>query len=245
MVNIVIPMAGNGLRFQEAGYKLPKPFIDLNGVPMIEAVIKNIYLKNAKYFLIAKQEHLENNQQIAQHLIKNYNITFITLENNKTTEGAACTVLHARKHINNNEPLIFANSDQIIDIDLADFVKDAEQRNLDGSILTFEDKELNPKWSFAKIDKDGYVERVAEKIVISNQATVGIYYFKQGKIFVDAAIDMIARNDRFNNEFYVCPTYNYAIKEGHKIGIYEISSEKMHGIGTPQDLDKYLHYCKK
>lgn len=144
------------------------------------------------------------------------------------------------KYINNNDPLLIANSDQIVDINIFDFINDCKNRNLDGSILTFVDEYKDPKWSFAKLDENSLVTEVKEKLVISEFATVGIYLFSKGKDFVDASIDMIIENDRVNNEFYTCPTYNYAINKGSKIGIYNIEFEQMHGIGTPEDLNIYL-----
>ena len=144
------------------------------------------------------------------------------------------------KYINNEEPLLIANSDQIVDINIAGFINDCMERNLDGSILTFKDKYKDPKWSFARIDDNGLVEKVKEKEAISDLATVGIYLYTQGKFFYKACKDMMAKNDRVNNEFYTCPTYNYAIKDNKKIGIYNIDRYKMHGLGTPEDLCKYL-----
>ena len=241
-INIVIPMAGNGSRFVQAGYKNPKPFIDVNGKPMIQRVMDNLAFKNdnyqISYFLIAKQEHLDKEKQIVEYLQEKYNVTFITVD--KTTEGAACTVLFAKKYINNDDMLIFANSDQIVDFEIKNFIADSVNKDLDASILTFIDIDQNPKWSFAKIDENNLVEKVAEKQVISQYATVGIYLYKKGSIFVDGAIDMIISNDRFNNEFYVCPVYNYIIKNGNKVGIFNIENSAMHGLGTPEDLQKYL-----
>lgn len=241
-VNIVIPMAGNGSRFAKAGYKNPKPFIDVNGKPMIQRVMDNLAFENdnyeISYFLIAKQEHLNKEKELVEYLQEKYNVTFITVD--KTTEGAACTVLFARKYINNDDMLIFANSDQIVDFEIKNFIDDAVNKDLDASILTFIDIDQNPKWSFAKIDENSLVEKVAEKQVISQYATVGIYLYRKGSIFVDGAIDMIINNDRFNNEFYVCPVYNYIIKNGNKVGIFNIENSAMHGLGTPEDLQKYL-----
>lgn len=135
---------------------------------------------------------------------------------------------------------MIANSDQIVDISITDFIDDCLNRKLDGSILTFLDKELNPKWSFAKINSKELVIEVKEKEAISEHATVGIYMFSRGEDFVNGAIDMIIENDRVNNEFYTCPVYNYIIKENKRIGIYDINAEAMHGIGTPEDLNNYL-----
>ncbi|ECH3586629.1 lipopolysaccharide biosynthesis protein, partial [Campylobacter jejuni] len=226
-MNIVIPMAGLGSRFAKAGFDKPKPFIDVLDKPMIVRVLENLKYKDARYILIARKEHLTKEKKLVDEIKNNFNVEFIPID--KLTEGTACTVLYARKYINNDMPLMIANSDQIVDINIADFINDSFKRGLDGSILTFIDKEKNPKWSFAKLNNDLVVE-VKEKEAISEFATVGIYFFNKGKIFVESAIDMIIENDRVNNEFYTCPVYNYAIKSGAKIGIYNIDFSKMHGI---------------
>ncbi len=238
MINIVIPMAGLGSRFAKAGYEKPKPFIDVNGKPMIVRVIENLAYPDAKFILIARKEHVEAEKELVAQIKKQFNCEIIKID--KLTEGTACTVLHAHRFINNEHPLLIANSDQIIDAPIADFIDDCFARNLDGSILCFEDSEMNPKWSFAKTDENGLVTEVREKKVISKFATVGIYLFKKGSIFVNDAIDMIIENDRVNNEFYTCPVYNYSIKQAAKIGIHNIKESEMNGIGTPADLNNYL-----
>jgi dTDP-glucose pyrophosphorylase len=243
MINIVIPMAGEGSRFIAAGYEKPKPFIDVNGKPMIEHVIENLKCENARYILIGREEHLQRESEIIKKIKNKYNAIFIGID--KLTEGTACTVLYARKYINNQQPLLIANSDQLVDINIQNFVNDSFTRSLDGSILTFVDVEQNPKWSFAKIGVDDLIVEVVEKKAISKYATVGIYLFNRGNIFVDAAIDMIVSNDRVNNEFYTCPVYNYSINNNNKFGIYNIKSEEMHGLGTPEDLNIYLNIINK
>lgn len=231
-------MAGLGNRFAKAGYKKPKPFIDVSGKPMIVRVLENLKYPDAKYILVAQWEHLQREKELVEKIEHEFNAVFVPIE--KLSEGTACTVLYARKFINNSTPLLIANSDQIVDINIATFIDDCKNRELDGSILTFVDEHKDPKWSFAKIDEDGLVKEVKEKEVISPYATVGIYLYSRGSDFVNSAVDMIARNDRVNNEFYTCPTYNYAIKDGLKIGIYNIHFNQMHGIGTPEDLNLYL-----
>jgi capsular polysaccharide biosynthesis protein, putative nucleotidyltransferase len=238
MINILIPMAGLGSRFAKAGYKKPKPFIDVSGKPMIVRVLENLKYPDAKYILVAQWEHLQKEKELVEKIEHEFNAVFVPIE--KLSEGTACTVLYARKFINNSTPLLIANSDQIVDIDIAAFIDDCKNRELDGSILTFVDEYKDPKWSFAKIDDNGLVKEVKEKEVISPYATVGIYLYSRGSDFVNSAVDMIARNGRVNNEFYTCPTYNYAIKDGLKIGIYNIHFNQMHGIGTPEDLNSYL-----
>jgi len=168
-------------------------------------------------------------------------VTIVPIDN--LTEGAACTVLHAHKLINDSQPILIANSDQIVDFDVQDFIRDSDTRNLDGSILCFEDTDA--KWSYARLDETGLVSLVKEKEVISSHATVGLYYFRSGKCFVENAIDMIIRNERVNKEFYVAPVYNYAIRNGSKIGIYSIEKVNMHGTGTPADLNAYIEYASQ
>jgi len=238
MVNIVIPMAGLGSRFVCDGYEKPKPFIDVAGKPMIMRVLDNLWMPAANFILIARREHIEKEKALVELIKSEYGATFVAIES--LTEGTACTVLYARRLINNDVPLIIANSDQIVDMKIGDLINDANSRELDGSIITFFDKDKDPKWSFAALDESGIVVKVREKEPISHHATVGIYYFTKGSYFVDSAIDMIIENERVNNEFYTCPVYNYLISEQKKIGIFEISEENMHGIGTPEDLNNYL-----
>ena len=238
MINIVIPMAGLGSRFALDGYQKPKPFIDVNNRPMITRVIENLYYPDARYILIARKEHLEMEAELVKEISAGYNVEWIPID--KLTEGTACTVLFAKSFIDNNTPLLIANSDQLVDISIEDFVNDCFRRKLDGSILTFTDSELNPKWSFARLDNNRLVAEVQEKKAISEYATVGIYLFSKGEDFVDAAIEMIIKNDRVNNEFYTCPVYNYSIAKGKNIGIYNINFDEMHGLGTPEDLKFYL-----
>lgn len=240
-INIVIPMAGQGSRFSKAGYLKPKPFIDVLGKPMIAHVLENLSVPDARYILIARQEHLEANPQEVAYIQENFNVEFIPLSS--LTMGAACTVLAAHRLIRSKTPLLIANSDQLVDCDINEYISDAQVQALDGSILTFEDSD--PKWSYVRLNELGLVTEVKEKAVISNKATVGIYYFARGENFTDYALDMIVANDTVNREFYVCPVYNYLIRSHARVGIWDIDKSAMHGIGTPEDLDAYLAWRKK
>lgn len=241
-LQIVIPMAGRGSRFADAGYALPKPLIDVMGKTMIEQVMDNLRVPGARYVLLAQREHLEREPKAFAELAARGDVRLLPVDG--VTEGAACTVLLARRELDPDAPLLIANCDQIIDFDCTEFVRDADARNLDGSILCFRDPALDPKWSFALTDRLGHVVQVAEKKPISDLATVGLYYFRRAGDFVDAALDMIVKNDRSNNEFYVCPVYNYAIANGLTVGVQKIPMQAMHGIGTPADLDAYLAAMK-
>jgi HAD superfamily hydrolase (TIGR01509 family) len=236
-MNILIPMAGAGKRFVDAGYIFPKPLIEIKNKPMIQWVIESLNI-NANYIFIIQKSHQQkyNIKSVLQILKPGCKI--IELEG--VTEGAACTTLLAKKYINNSNPLMIANSDQFIKWDSSKALYDFETKDLDGAILTF--KAVHPKWSYAKCDEQGYVVEVAEKKVISTNATVGVYYWKHGSDFVSSAETMIKKNIRVNNEFYVCPVYNEYLKKNKKIKIYEI--EEMWGMGTPQDLQNFLQNFK-
>jgi HAD superfamily hydrolase (TIGR01509 family) len=238
-MNILIPMAGAGSRFEQAGYAFPKPLIDVNGSPMIQVVVQNLNFDSPHTFLVQKSHREKYNLDSMLKLISpNCNI----VEVDGLTEGSASTTLLAKDIINNDLPLIIANSDQYVEWNTAEFMYKMQEQNVDAGILTF--KSTHPKWSFAKIDENGFVTEVAEKCPISDIATVGIYFWKKGSDYVKYAEQMIKNNIRFNNEFYVCPVFNEAIKDGKKIKIYNI--EKMWGIGTPEDLNNFLtHNSKK
>ena len=239
---LVIPMAGEGSRFVKAGYTLPKPFIDVAGKPMISRVLENLDYKNFDVVLLARKSHLESQPELSAGLAAQGNVTIVPVD--QLTEGSVCTILLARNEIDRNAPLLIANCDQIVDFDCSEFVDDCIERKLDGSILVFREPGRSPKWSYAKTDDQQIVREVREKVAISDLATVGIYFFSKASYFIDSATDMIARNDRVNNEFYTCPVYNYMIAQGLRVGVYEIPSSAMHGIGVPEDLDAYITRLK-
>jgi NDP-sugar pyrophosphorylase family protein len=241
-INIVIPTAGTGTSFINAGYTFPKPLIDIKGKPMIQLIIENLRPKvNHKFILICQNEHY-NKYSLNQVFNNSTKGNFECIRLFAPTQGAACTVLTAIDHINDEE-LIIANADQVIDIDINKFIKFARDSKADGVIMTF--NSLHPRWSYVRTDKKGLVIEAAEKKVISNKATVGIYYFKNGSDFIKSAFSMIEKNIRFNNDFYVCPVYNEMILSGKKILSWNIPQEKMHSLGTPEDLSTYLSFLEK
>lgn len=231
-------MAGRGKRFEDAGYSFPKPIIDVNGKPMIQIIVENLNFPD-KHIFIVQKEHLEKYAiKDMLNLIRD-DCEIITV--NEVTEGAACTVLLAKDLINNDEELIIANSDQWVNWNNQHFLSYLREKNADGGIVTF--IATHPKWSFVKTDEEGQVTEVAEKRPISNIATVGIYYFKRGIDFVHAAEQMIAKNIRTNNEFYVAPVFNEMIGDGKKILTYPVA--EMRGLGTPEDLKRFIDIIDK
>ena len=238
-LNVLIPMAGAGSRFESAGYTFPKPLIDVNGKPMIQVVVENLNL-DANYVFVVQKKHREkyNLDTLLNFIAPNCKI----VETEGLTEGAACTALLAKEFIDNENPLFFANSDQFVEWDSIEFMYKMQETNSDGGIVTF--NSTHPKWSFAKLDEDtSLVTEVAEKKPISDIATVGYYYWKNGSDFVKFAEEMIKKDIRVNNEFYVCPVFNLAIEKGKEIRTFNV--EKMWGLGTPEDLQYYLENYRK
>lgn len=236
-MNVLIPMAGAGSRFEKAGYTFPKPLIEVDGKPMIQVVVENLNIE-AKHIFLTQTEHYNkyNLYPLLKMFAPNLNLWMV----DGLTEGAACTTLLAKDLINNDDPLIIANSDQFVEWDSNEFMYAMNADGVDAGIVTF--TATHPKWSFVKLGEDGFVTEVAEKNPISDIATVGIYYWRKGSDYVKYAEQMIEKNVRVNNEFYVCPVFNEAIADGKKIKTYHVSN--MWGLGTPEDLQVFLQRDK-
>jgi dTDP-glucose pyrophosphorylase len=238
-LNVIVPMAGAGSRFEKAGYTFPKPLIDVQGKPMIQLVVESTNIEATFIYIVQKSHREKYNLDTLLNLITP-NCKIVEVDG--ITEGAACTVLLAKEHIDNGNQLILMNSDQFIEWDSTEFMYQMNEKGFDGAIVCFE--ATHPKWSFAKENDNGLITEVAEKNPISNQATAGIYYFKHGSDFVKYAEQMIEKDIRTNNEFYVCPVYNEAISDDKKIYNYQIPTKNMWGLGTPEDLNYYLENKK-
>jgi NDP-sugar pyrophosphorylase family protein len=235
MLNIVVPMAGWGSRFARAGFTLPKPLIPVLGRPMIEFVSDNLRPRQAHRFIyIVLKEQVEQFQLDAR--LKQWSPGSVVIPISGVTEGAACTVLLAEQHIDNADPLMIANCDQWVGVDINDYLQSFRQSGLDGYIMTM--KADDPKWSYIRFAADGSVCEVVEKQVVSPEATVGIYNYRHGRDFVAGARRMIAGNLRVNGEFYVAPAYNELLAAGLSLGCYNIGEvgNGMYGLGIPEDL---------
>lgn len=238
-MTIVVPMAGRGSRFADAGYARPKPLIEIDGHPMIEVVVANLMPSTPHRFVFIAQREHELSYGVAgklRELVPGCSVVLL----NAVTEGAACTVLAASEEIDPDAPLMIANSDQWVDIEIDDYLQAHRNGGYDGFIMTM--TATDPKWSFVDFDDRGRVCGVVEKVPVSDVATVGIYNFARGGDFLAAAYTMISANKRVNGEFYVAPCYDELLAIGGSIGVYGVGSEGagMYGLGIPADLDLFL-----
>ncbi len=239
-LNIVVPMAGRGSRFAQAGYRDPKPLVEFGGRPMIQWVVDNLRpSRRHRFIFLCLDEHLERYpalRALLERLCPGCAIVRVA----EVTQGAACTVLLARDWIADGAPLMIANSDQFIELAIDDYLQVLDATRADGMIMTFHSD--HPKWSYCRLRPDGTVGEVVEKKVVSNHATVGIYNFARGTDFVAAADAMVARDLRVNGEFYVAPAYNLLIERGSRIltCLTRPDGTGMHGLGTPEDLNLFM-----
>lgn len=236
-MQIVIPMAGRGQRFRDAGYKKPKPLIDVDGKPMVWRVLSNLPRDcSGSPLLIALAEHrIELEKEGSRRLQETHEAPkrFRWIEN--VTQGAACTVLTAEGYVD-DEPLLIANADQWLDWSPEHFVDFVQRDGCDGAIVTF--RASGPKWSYAYVREDGTIAAVAEKVPISHEGTTGVYYWKRASACFASIRRMMEKNLRVNDEFYLAPSFNEMIVDGARIVAYPVP--RMWSMGTPDDLQRTL-----
>lgn len=233
-MNIVLPIAGKAQRFLDAGYSMPKPLIMAKGKHIIDRAMSSIKYQGHRLIFIVRQDHIYN-FGIDEILKQKFGNDIVVIPVDHITEGAACTCLLAEKYIYNDEPLLIYTPDVYFE---PQFDPDTIAKEIDGLILTF--KANSPAHSYVLLDENQKIIKTAEKEVISNNAAVGVYYFRSGFGFVDAAKLMIANNKKINNEYYICPIYNEFNYDNYNFRIHEVS--KMHVLGTPQELEFFTEY---
>ena len=236
MINVLVLMSGPSEAFKDAGFAYPKNLIEIGGQSMVQRVLDHLLtfkILDAQFVCVLRRE--ENRKYHTAAVIHLVESAAKIVEVNSTTTGAACSALLAVEFINNSEPLIIVNGDQLLfEINLPKIVVGFQQQNLDGGIIVFQD--IHPRWSFVKCDTNGLVIETAEKRPISNLATAGFYYFARGSDFVDATTEMIKKNAQVNGQFYICPAYNELILRQRRIGVHVINKSSYQSLATPSDV---------
>lgn len=233
-MNIIIGMAGAGSRFADSGYTMPKPLCRVGNTTMIQKAVDSLGI-DGHYIFVVQHEHMIRYDWLEQHLASlARQVTIVRLD--ELTDGAACSLLHAKKYIDNDEPLISINSDQVLHWDSKPFVRKCEEQPNVSWVMTY--PHTNIKHSFVRVNNKGHIIEAAEKVAISDKASVGLYHWSAGSLFVEGAEEMIANNDRHNNEFYLAPVYNYTCKN-NIVKPYEVQATNFSPVGTPADLATY------
>ena len=243
-MKILALMAGGSDAFREAGYLYPKNLVEIQGLPLVQQFIRSLDgLMQPDGKLICMVREDENRQYHTGEVITLLAPNAVTLNVSEQTAGAACTALLAVEHINDDEPLLVLNGDQILTANVAAIIGDFQARNLDGGIVVFE--AVHPRWSYVKTNADGLVTETAEKRPISNLATAGMYFFAKGSDFVRGAMDMIRKDANVGGHFYVCPVYNELILQQKKIGVGKIDRSAYFSLANPQGVQEYEAFLRK
>lgn len=236
MINILVPIAGVAKTFKEKGYIFPKPLIEVKNKPMIQLIYENLKLNMEHRFIFIVRK-VDYEEFALGDVLKMMIPDSLVVVLNGETKGAACSALMAAHFIKGSNPLLIANGDQYLDVDLSTIVRKFLDEGVDGGIITFES--VHPKWSFVRVDRDGFVLEAAEKKPISKHATAGVYFFKKGDYFIEAAQSMIRKDVKTMDQFFICPTYNEMILKGMKIKTVNIDNRAMYGLGTPEDIAEF------
>jgi dTDP-glucose pyrophosphorylase len=237
-MNVLVLMAGKDDAFREAGYQYPKNLIEIDGLPLIERVLgglSSLLAEGARLVVCVRGE--ENRRHHTATVVRLLVPAAEVVEIQGPTAGAACTALLAVDHIDNDEPLLIVNGDQILNADVGAIIRGFRDRRLDGGIIVFE--AVHPRWSYVRLGAGGYVVEAAEKRPISNLATAGAYYFARGRDFVRSATESIKKDAHVNGVFYVCPTYNEMILTQARVGVHSIARDAYISLATPDGVRAY------
>ncbi len=238
MLNILIPLGGKSQFFGDSSYQFSKHLAEVRGKPMIQLVLEPFLAipEPKKFIFVIDPEdsakfHLGNILRLAT----DGNCQILVLHNH--TQGAACSCLLAMDHINNEDELIIANGDQILDEPIKTVLDSFRARSLDCGVISFES--LHPKWSYVRLDEQQRIVETAEKRPISKNAIAGFYYFKRGSSFVKAAMKSIEKDANVNGAYYVAPVINELVLENLNLGVYPIATSKYHSFYSPEKIKQY------
>lgn len=232
--NVLLPIAGKAQRFLNEGYTMPKPLIMAGTRHVIDWAMDSFNTEECNVIFAVRLDHIHN-FSIDDILREKFGDDIKIVVIDRITDGSVSTCLLAEEHIDNDLPLFIYTPDVYYQ---PQFNPNEVPIDQDGFLLTF--KANSPAHSYVEMDEEGYASRTAEKEVISQNAAVGVYYYKQGSTFVRYAKEMIEKNIRTKGEFYICPMYNLMIRDGMKVGIQQ--AEKMHVLGTPAELEFFVDH---
>ena len=236
-MKVVIPMAGAGSRFAKQGNLTPKPLITVQGKTLIEHAIESFDVDAQFVFVTRRYSDTAHNTQLSNILSK-LRPEHKEIQLSQMSQGASDSVLAAECLINNTEPLVVYNCDQIFNWDPKEFITWAKQQDCDGAVVLH--KSSDPKHSYAVLNNNK-ITRIVEKQAVSHHALVGFHYWKRGSDFVASAHKLKAEfRTSGRPECYVSETYNYLIEQGAHIAPYHVAPHVYVPLGTPEDVATYV-----
>lgn len=238
-IEIVITMGGLGLRFRKAGYNVPKYMIEAKGKTLFEWSLLSLegYKNRAKkYIFIALKDDDNNVEEFIKekcHSLKIDNFEVIILDH--LTDGQATTAMKAEKYWDSDDGLLIYNIDTYVE----PYEMNACELKGDGFIPCFTAE--GDHWSFVRLDNLGHVVEIKEKQRISDHCTLGAYYFRTCALYKQIYQEYYVNSENISRkEKYVAPLYDYLLSKGGKIYISDVSADKVHVLGTPEELEAFL-----
>ncbi len=236
-MTVIITMAGLGSRFRKAGYNCPKYMIEAKSKTLFDWSMDSLvgYNKNvSKYIFVVRKE--DDSEKFIREHMANYGISNIEIVGiDYQTDGQATTCMLAIPYCDPDEEIMVYNIDTYVEPNEMKY----EDISGDGHIPCFHAN--GDHWSFAKLDESGNVIEVREKQRISDNCTLGAYYFSSAKLYKKLCEEYYADGSKMEkNEKYIAPLYNYMIEKGMRVTISIVDAEKVHVLGTPEELEEFL-----
>ena len=237
-MNVIITMAGLGSRFRKAGYNCPKYMIEAKGKTLFEWSMDSLIGYNehvSKYIFVVRKE--DRTEDFIKEKMKKYGIDDVEVVGiDYLTDGQATTCMLAIPYCNEKEPIMVYNIDTYVEPNEMKY----EDISGDGHIPCFHAE--GDHWSFAKLDENGKVTEVREKVRISDNCTLGAYYFSSAELYKDLYEEYYKDNSKLEkNEKYIAPLYNFMIEKGMPVTISIVDEKKVHVLGTPEELQKFIY----
>jgi dTDP-glucose pyrophosphorylase len=243
MLNILIPLAGSTVFFEGDDWQFPKPLIEINSVPMIQLLIENlnqIDLDKNFIFLLKDEDCTKFHLSEIIRLLTNNKCTIIKIKGE--TKGALCSALLAIDHINNDDPLLISNGDQLFQNNLNQSISILFDQSVDGGCVVFES--VHPRWSFVKVSNEMNIVEASEKRPISKNAIAGLYAFRRGQDFVEAAKEVIRKDSNINGTFYISSVINELILKDLKLTISRVDNKDYFTFYSPHKITEYERFVQ-
>jgi len=235
-MNILMLLAGDSRPFEDQGYLYPKYLLEVEGKPLVQHVVEHIALSRpCRYIFVIRKEDADRFHFESVLKLLSPDAEVVIAEG--LTHGAACTALLAVELIDNDEPLLIVNGDQVVELSYDRAIDFFEQQSFDAGTVVFDS--VHPRWSYVRLDKSDHVVEAAEKRPISRNATAGLYYYAKGSDFVSASKEMIRKDAHVGEAFYVCPTFNEMLLRQALVGVFRIPRECYHSLAAPQGVQAF------